>query len=128
VEPTYKFLSTSHHPRVNPFTRSEDESVSRVLCVLVLAPTEGLGPTLAVARTGQCEDIGRMKRVGLGWNTWHGIWVGTGAVPGLALRVRVANPGRQRPRIATRKDRAWATGKIRCRKAGRVEGLVMWGG
>jgi hypothetical protein len=40
VEPTYKPL---YHPRVNPFTRSEDESVSRVLCVRVLAHTEGLG-------------------------------------------------------------------------------------
>jgi hypothetical protein len=37
-------------------------------------------PTLAVARTGQCADIGRMARVGLGWGTWHGVWVGTGRV------------------------------------------------
>jgi hypothetical protein len=58
----------------------------------MLAPTEGLSgatlvggvlqmvskPTLAVARTGQCADIGRMARVGLGWDTRHGIWVGTG--------------------------------------------------
>jgi hypothetical protein len=44
MEPTYKPLSTSHlPPSVNPFTRSEDESVSRVLCVRVLAPMEGLG-------------------------------------------------------------------------------------
>jgi hypothetical protein len=63
-----------------------------VLCVRVLTPTEGLGgaalvggvlqmvsePTLVVARTGQCVDIGCMERVGLGWDTWHGIWVGTG--------------------------------------------------
>jgi hypothetical protein len=63
-----------------------------VLCVRVLAPTEGLGgaalvgrvlqmvsePTLAVARTGQCADIGLMARVGLRWDTWHGIWVDTG--------------------------------------------------
>jgi hypothetical protein len=63
-----------------------------VLCVRVLAPTEGLGgaalvgrvlqmvseSTLAVARTGQCTDIGHMVRVGLGWDTWHGIWVSTG--------------------------------------------------
>jgi hypothetical protein len=57
----------------------------------MLAPMEGLSgatlvggvlqmvskPTLAVARTGQCADIGRMARVGLGWDTRHGIWVGT---------------------------------------------------
>jgi hypothetical protein len=63
-----------------------------VLCVRVLAPTEGLGgaalvgrvlqmvsePTLAVARTAQCADIGRMAHVGLRWDTRHGIWVGTG--------------------------------------------------
>jgi hypothetical protein len=63
-----------------------------VLYVRVLAPTEGLGgaalvggvlqmvskPTLAVARTGQCADIGRMTRVGLGWDTRHRIWVDTG--------------------------------------------------
>jgi hypothetical protein len=93
VEPTYKPLSTSHTTlRVNPFTRSEDESVTRVICVRVLTPTEGLGgaalvggvsqmvsePTLAVARTGQCADIGRMGRVGLRWDTWHDIWVDTG--------------------------------------------------
>jgi hypothetical protein len=56
----------------------------------VVAPTEGLGgaalvggmlpmvsePTLAVARTGQCADIGRM----VGWGTRHGVWVGTGRV------------------------------------------------
>jgi hypothetical protein len=36
------FLHKPYHPRVNPFTRSEDESVSSVLCVRVLAPTEGL--------------------------------------------------------------------------------------
>jgi hypothetical protein len=29
-------------------------------------------PTLVVARTGQCSDIGRMARVGLRWDTpWH---------------------------------------------------------
>jgi hypothetical protein len=58
----------------------------------VLAPTERLGsaalvggvlqmvsePTLAVARTGLCVDIGHMVRVGLRWDTRHGIWVGTG--------------------------------------------------
>jgi hypothetical protein len=63
-----------------------------VLCVRVLTPTEGLGgaalvggvlqmvsePTLVVARTGQCADIGRMARVDLRWDTRHGIWVGTG--------------------------------------------------
>jgi hypothetical protein len=63
-----------------------------VLCVRVLAPMEGLGSaalvggvlqmvletTLAVARTGQCADIGHMARVGLRWDTQHGIWVGTG--------------------------------------------------
>jgi hypothetical protein len=63
-----------------------------MLCVHVAAPTEGLGgaalvggvlqmvsePTLAVARTGQCADIRRMARVGLRWDTRHGIWVGTG--------------------------------------------------
>jgi hypothetical protein len=27
---------------------------------------------------GQCADIGSMARVGLGWDTRHGIWVGTG--------------------------------------------------
>jgi hypothetical protein len=62
-----------------------------VLCVRVFAPTEGLGgaamvgevlqmvsePTLAVAHTGQCADIGRMACVGLRWDTRHGIWVGT---------------------------------------------------
>jgi hypothetical protein len=84
VEPTNKPLSHQpYHPRVNPFTRSEHESVSRVLCVHVLAPTEGLGDaalvggvlqmvsetTLTVARTGQCADIGRMARVGLRWDT-----------------------------------------------------------
>jgi hypothetical protein len=31
------------HPQIKPFTQSEDESVSRVLCVCVFAPTEGLG-------------------------------------------------------------------------------------
>jgi hypothetical protein len=57
--------------------------------------------TLAVARTSQCADIGRMARalrgkvpghllgsvcghmharVGLGWDIWHGVWVGTGRV------------------------------------------------
>jgi hypothetical protein len=90
----------------------------------VLAPTEGLSgaalvggvlqmvsePTLAIARTGQCADIGRMAhmgrqwtygralkekvpghllgsvcghmhaRVGLGWGTRHGVWFGTGRV------------------------------------------------
>jgi hypothetical protein len=63
-----------------------------VLCVRVLTPTEGLGsaalvdgvlqvvsePTLAVARTGQCVGIGNMTRVGLRWDTWYRIWVGTG--------------------------------------------------
>jgi hypothetical protein len=63
-----------------------------VLCVRVLAPTEGLGgaalvgavlqmvsePALVVARTGQCADIGRMTRVGLRWDTQHGMWVSTG--------------------------------------------------
>jgi hypothetical protein len=58
----------------------------------VLATTEGLGgaalvggvlqmvsePTLVVARMGHCADIGRMARVGLRWDTRHGIWVGTG--------------------------------------------------
>jgi hypothetical protein len=53
-----------------------------VLCVRVLAPTEGLGgatlvdgvlpmvlePTLAVAHTGQCANIGCMARVGLRWD------------------------------------------------------------
>jgi hypothetical protein len=34
--------------------------------------------TFAVAHTGQCADIGRMTRVGLRWDTRHGIWVGTG--------------------------------------------------
>jgi hypothetical protein len=34
-------------------------------------------PTLVVAHTGQCADIGRMERVGLRWDTRHGIWVGT---------------------------------------------------
>jgi hypothetical protein len=57
----------------------------------VLAPTEGLGgvalvggvlqmvsePTLTVAHTGQCADIGSMARVGLRWDTRHVIWVGT---------------------------------------------------
>jgi hypothetical protein len=37
-------------------------------------------PTLVVARTGQCADIGCMTRVGLRWDTRHGIWVGTGRV------------------------------------------------
>jgi hypothetical protein len=35
-------------------------------------------PTLAVARMGQCADIGRMARMGLRWDTRHDIWVGTG--------------------------------------------------
>jgi hypothetical protein len=35
-------------------------------------------PTLAVASTGQCADIGRIARVGLRWDTRHGIWVDTG--------------------------------------------------
>jgi hypothetical protein len=35
-------------------------------------------PTLAVARMGQCADIGRMARVSLRWDTRHGIWFGTG--------------------------------------------------
>jgi fumarylacetoacetate (FAA) hydrolase family protein len=53
----------------------------------MLAPTEGLGgaalvgrvlhmvsePTLVIARTGQCADIGRMALVGLVWDTRHGI-------------------------------------------------------
>jgi hypothetical protein len=34
--------------------------------------------TLVVARTSQCADIGRMARVGLRWDTRHGIWVSTG--------------------------------------------------
>jgi hypothetical protein len=37
-------------------------------------------PTLVVAHTGQCADIGRMARVSLRWNTRHGVWVGTGRV------------------------------------------------
>jgi hypothetical protein len=55
-----------------------------VLCVRVLAPTEGLGgaalvggvlqmvsePTLAVVRTDQCADIGRMTPE-MGHTTWH---------------------------------------------------------
>ena len=55
-------------------------------------PSEGLGgaalvdgvlqmvsePTLAVARTGQCAGIWRMARVGLRWDTRHGIWAGIG--------------------------------------------------
>jgi hypothetical protein len=63
-----------------------------VLCVRVLTPTEGMGdaalvggvlqmvsePTLMVARTGECADIGCMADVGLRWDTRHGIWVGTG--------------------------------------------------
>jgi hypothetical protein len=63
-----------------------------VICVRVLAPTEGLcgaalvggvlqmvsEPTLAVACMGQCAGIVRMARVGLRWDTQHGIWVGTG--------------------------------------------------
>jgi hypothetical protein len=91
VESTYKSLPTSHHPLVDPFTRDENESVSRVLCVRMLAPTEGLcgaalvggvlqmvlEPTLVIARTGQCADIGCMARMGLRWDTRHGIWVGT---------------------------------------------------
>jgi hypothetical protein len=58
----------------------------------VPASTEGLGgaalvgvvlqvvsdPTLVVARTGQCAGIVRVTRVGLIWDTRHGIWVGTG--------------------------------------------------
>jgi hypothetical protein len=40
--------------------------------------TNGIKPTLAIARTDQCVDIGRMAHVGLGWDTQHGIWVGTG--------------------------------------------------
>jgi hypothetical protein len=62
-----------------------------VLCVRVLGPTEGLGgatlvggvlqmvsePTLAVACMGQCADIGCMARVGLRWDTRHGVWVDT---------------------------------------------------
>jgi hypothetical protein len=36
-----------------------------------------LEPTLAVAHTGQCADIGHMAHVGLKWGTRHGIWVGT---------------------------------------------------
>jgi hypothetical protein len=58
----------------------------------VLAPTEKLGgaalvggvlqmvseATLAVARTGQCADIGCKARVRLRMDTRHGIWVGTG--------------------------------------------------
>jgi hypothetical protein len=35
-------------------------------------------PTLVVVRTGQRADIGPMARVGLRWDTRHGIWVGTG--------------------------------------------------
>jgi hypothetical protein len=34
-------------------------------------------PTLTVAHTGQCADIGSMARVGLRWDTRHVIWVGT---------------------------------------------------
>jgi hypothetical protein len=75
----------------------------------VFTPTEGLGgaalvggvlqmvsePTLTVARTGQCADIGRMARgkvpghllgsvcghmharVGLTWGAQHGVWFDT---------------------------------------------------
>jgi hypothetical protein len=93
VELTYKSLSTSHTALgLTLFTQSEDESVSMVLCVRMLVPTEGLGgaalvggvlqmvsePTLVVVRTGQCASIVRMARVGLRWDTRHGIWVGTG--------------------------------------------------
>jgi hypothetical protein len=54
VEPTYKpFVHQPYHPWVNPFTRNEDESVSRVLCVRVLAPTEGLGGAALVGRVLQ---------------------------------------------------------------------------
>jgi hypothetical protein len=57
VEPTYKPLSTSHTTlRLTLFTRSEDESVSRVLCVRVLAPTEGLGGAALVVRVLQEEN------------------------------------------------------------------------
>jgi hypothetical protein len=72
-----------------------------VLCVRVLTPKEGLGgaalvgrvlqmvsePTLAVARTCQCADIRRMARVGLGWDTRHGISVGTGCTDRRGRRV-----------------------------------------
>jgi hypothetical protein len=93
VEPTYKPLSTSHNTLgLTLFTRSEDECVRRVLCVRVPASMEGLGdtalvggvlqmvsePTLVVARTGPCVGIGHVARVGLRWDTRHGIWVGTG--------------------------------------------------
>jgi hypothetical protein len=47
------FVHQPYHPRVNPFTRSEDESVSRVLCVRVLAPTEGLSGAALVGRVLQ---------------------------------------------------------------------------
>jgi hypothetical protein len=40
--------------------------------------TNGIRADPAVARTGQCADIGRMARVGLRWDTRHGIWVSTG--------------------------------------------------
>jgi hypothetical protein len=44
-------------PRVNPFTWSKDESVSRVLCVRVLAPTEGLGGAALVRQVLQQGTI-----------------------------------------------------------------------
>jgi hypothetical protein len=67
----------------------------------MLAPTEGLGgaalvgrvlqmvsePTLAIARMGQCVDIGRMSRVGLGWDiAWQ---MGRHWTYGRALRGKV---------------------------------------
>jgi hypothetical protein len=74
VEPTYKPFSTSHNTlELTLLHESEDKSVSRVLCVRVPAPTEGLGgaplvvsgvlqivlePTLVVVCMGQCVSIG----------------------------------------------------------------------
>jgi hypothetical protein len=67
----------------------------------VLAPTKGLGgaalvgrvlqmvsgPTLAVARTGQCADIGRMAHgPEMGHTTWH---MGRHWTYGCALRGKV---------------------------------------
>jgi hypothetical protein len=50
-------------------------------------------PTHVVARTGQCSDIGRMARVGLRWDTRHGIWVGTACTGQCADIGRMARVG-----------------------------------
>jgi hypothetical protein len=55
--PLISIFHQPYHPRVSPFTRRKDESVSRVLCVRVLIPTKGLGGAALVGGVLQVKTL-----------------------------------------------------------------------